>query len=652
MKWLLPLSALSIGLLLGWFLAGSPSADSTAHGAKGSGGLSVVEVTHPQGDSYVEKGAAASVSVRAGSLKSLSDTDAWLKELEGKDQLDQMEALLARMKSADTGDFAMLMDGVQKYPRSLRWMAQTMLATKWAESDPQGMLVYIDKQPMDQQWGLRNSFYGAWAKENPQVAYQSALKLSNQRAQQSAMQAVIQTVAVEDPRAAVEMAKNMQELGHRADWLMRNIYQTWANEDLETARSAALAMPDGPQKVQALSGALNNWMQDDPMAALGWLESLPIDGTVYNSKKEVFRRLLNQDFDTAKAFIEAKSDPMERREVLESISFSNLSWKKDFEQIEAMYHWVGEVATGQVYDNKVGDVMRALVQVDRERAEAFVMNLPAGSARMNAIGSFAQQMAEQDPAAAIEFASSLAYEDEKRRALSNMGWQISRYGVDAVKTIVAQTSDSDVQRELASRVVADWSKYDQPGALEWAESLGDDQARSSALQSVYKNWMQADPVAALSYLETSVEEGKQANYLRSGFQEWAQQDPQAAVEMLDRIPATLNEQQNADIYSSVTRTFVRHDPMAASEWISTLERGMNRDKSVETLTRTISKTDPEAGFLWASTIDNEDLRKNSLSQSVRYWVKNDIDAAYEAVTDSKIEASEKESLFQMIESAR
>jgi hypothetical protein len=650
MKWLLPLVALCFGLLLGWFFAGTSDTESSRSiGAKESviGGRNQTIASDGKDAEPVELTKAES-----SALDAVGMSQEWLAGLEGKDQLDQLSALLERIQRAQPGDLNTLMDAMQKYSGSMSWMAQSILATKWATTDPQGMIAYIESQPTDRQWGLRNAFYGAWAKENPNAAYASALNLGDRRSQQSALQSVIQAIAAKDPQKAIQMAGEMGDLGHRADWLMRNIYSSWAREDLAAARESALALPEGPGKVQALSGAMQNWMHESPFEALDWLDSLPVDGTVYNSKKELFRNLLNRDFETAKSYVEGKVDSVERREILENISFSNLGWQKSFEEIEGMYQWIGEVATGQVYDQKVGEIIRSLVNVDQARAEAFVFNLPAGNARMNAISNLASSIAERDPVAGIAFAMGLAYEDEKERALSHMSWQISRNGVDAVKSLIASAEDPTVQRQMASRIVSDWSKYDQVGALEWAESLSDDNARGQAVQAVYRNWLQADPAAAMAYLSSSVDEGKQSNYLRSGFQEWARQDPAAAVAWLDQIPETIDEKGAVDLYRTVTQTYVQHDPMAASEWITTLDEGPTRDRSVETLVQSISKTDPEAGFIWAATVGYADMRKNTLTRSVREWVKDDPDAAFRAVRDAKITAEEKVPLFEMIEKAK
>lgn len=644
---MLPLVTLIVGIVGGWFVAvSSLSRDEVSASAEPSSSNVIAELGG-DADSEVElTEAEATVAATYGV------DEAWLSSMEGMSQMDQLGELLTRLRKAKPEDFVTLMDAVSQYSGSMGWMAQGLLATKWAETDPQGMLAYIETRPADQQWRLRSSFYSAWAKSDPTAAYAAAKELGDYRAQQYSMQSVIQAVADKNPQRAIAMAEEMDSLGHRADWLMRNIYQNWANKDLAAARASALTLEDGPKKVQALSGALQNWMHEEPYAALDWLDSLPMDGTIYNSRKEVFRNLLNNDFEIAKEYIEGKIDPVERREILSHISFGNLAWQKDFEAIQGMYDWIGEVATGQTYDNKVGDLIRSLAQSNPERAREFVLNLPAGNARMNAIGNLAQQVAERDAAAGIDFAMSLAYEDEKQRALSHMSWQIARYGVERAVSIVAESSDPMVQRQLASRLASEWSQYDQPGALAWAEGLSDERARGQALQTVYQNWMQADPEGAFAYLTNSVEEGKQSDYLRSGFQDWSRQDPLAAIEWLDRMPVTMSASQNANIYRTVASNYVQHDPMAASEWIATLEDGPNRDQSVETLVQNVSKTDPEAGFYWAETVSDENMRRNTLRQSVQSWVKSDPDAAFQAVKDSNIEADEKEALYQLVSDAK
>jgi len=653
MKFFIPILALLFGLIGGWFIArpAASNREGTSQATRASGNVESFAVASSKSETNVPEAEDLTVAEQTVA-DATGDTPEWLTALVEMEPLEQLSVLLDRMRDSSSEDFGTLMTAIQKYQGSLRWTAQLILATKWVATDSLGMLAYLESQPDDQQRSLRNLFYSVWAKEDPTAAYASVLQLANPRTQLSAMQSVIRIVANTNPQGAIEMATEMSAMGHRADWLMGNIYESWANTEPEAARESALNLPDGPEKVKALSGALQNWIQEDSIAALGWLDSLPMNGTIYNSRKEVYRNLLNRDFDAAKEFIASKTDPMERQEVIENISLGNLGWQKDFDEILEVYDWVGEVAKGQSYDAKVGDVIRSLVQADPARAEAFVLNLPAGNARMNALKNYARQLAERDPVAAINFAQSMGDVDEKDRVLQGMSWRLTRDGSDGIRSLVASSEDPEIQRKLASGIVSDWSKYDQEGALLWADSLSDENARERALQSVYKNWMQADPNAALAYLETSVVEHKQQNFLRDGFHEWSRQDPAEAVTWLDQLPEGVDENEGANLYGSVARNYVQHDPMAASEWISTLDKGPKRDSSVETLVRSISKTDPEAGFIWASTVSDEKKRKNTLNESLREWIKVDLNAAYDAVTEADLEAAEKKPLLDIIENAK
>ncbi|WP_269524620.1 hypothetical protein [Coraliomargarita parva] len=652
MKWLPPIFALLAGLLGGYFLSGTRVPESqastaasltstqsgvtsetvTAMGAEGEPGEKL-ELTKAETKAVAEYGV----------------TEEWLKSLESMNQLDQLSALLPRLKAARPEDFATLMEALDKYAGSMKWMTRNILISRWAASDPAGMMAYIESQPVNEQYRLRNSFFSAWAREEPEAAFAKAKRLQDRREKQSAIQGIVNAISGEQPYRAIEMLKELEGTGYQTEWTYRNIFRNWAQREPEAARQAALGLDDGPAKVRALSGAMDEWMHRDPMAALSWLDSLPMDGTVYNSRREVFQNLLNQDFDTAKEYIERETDPLARRNVLSNLHFGNFAWRMDFDEMKSVFDWVGTVATGSLYDQKVGDFVRSLSDKDPQKAIEFALQLPPGNGRMNAIGNLGSHLAQRNPEAALQFVAGLDFEDEKRRALQSMGWQIARYGVEAASRFVAASEDPMVREQLVGNISREWSKYNREAALDWAESLEDEGDRSLALRPVFDNWIQSDPQAAMAYLKTSVPEGKHLEYLQNAFGQWTREDPEAAIEWLDRLPETVEGGGVENIYSQVANYYVQHDPMAASEWISTMDEGPVRDRSVETLVRNISRSDPEAGFIWAATITDVDKRKRSLDQSIREWVKTDPDAAYDAVEEARIPAEEKATLFGMIE---
>ena len=464
---------------------------------------------------------------------------------------------------------------------------------------------------------------------------------------------MVQAVAMEDPQHALTIAQAQMDRGvmRYAPYLFATIFSQWASRDAAAARQAALALPDSPIKVKALSGALEQWVATDPMAALGWLDALPVDSSVYHSRKAVFRQVLNQDFDSAKAFIDAESDPVARREILSQLYVNNFAWNRSDAEIESILEWVGTVATGSLHDQKVSEVLGAMAESDAGRAVDFMLQMPPGNARMNALGTIARIMAGRDPVAALAFAQGLAYEDERRRVLKSIANRLPRHGAATGSALIAGSEDPLVQQQLAGRMVGEWVKYDRAAALAFVENLSDAQARHTAVGSILNHWIQSEPAEAMDYMVTALPQDRLSSNLSAAFSQWARQDPAQAVAWLDQLPADVESQQ-ANIYNRVAQAYVQHDPMAASEWMATLEEGPERDATVKTLVSHISKTDPEAGFIWAATVSDGNDRRNSLNQVVRGWVRTDPAAATAAVTDATIDASEKERLFQIIEQSQ
>jgi hypothetical protein len=641
MKWVFAVVALLLGFAGGFLLA-----------PKGDAGFVVSPSSAAISDSVVERGEVASVS-KSGNVDELVElpiSEDWLTSINELDAFDQIGVLYARLKDVNPSDFPDLMEELGRFSgTAVNWQVRSMIATRWAQLDPHGMLAYAQREKGTFSWGLYSSLFSAWSKQDPQSAYEAAMNLETSRAQQSAVQAVINTMAETQPQRAIEMAEEYfgNEIGSRGRWMYQSIYRNWAQLDGPAARQSALSLKDGAAKTSALAGAMQEWVANDPVEALAWLDSLPMDSAVYGSRKEVFRRFLNQDFEVAKDYIESVEDPLDRRKILENLQFHDLAWRKSYEEIEEVFDWIGTVATGQAYDNRVSSIISAMAQNDPERAVDFVLNMRPGNARMNGLSAIGSKLVEVDPALAFEFVNSLTYEDEKRRALGSMGWRLSQQGVESASALVASNEDPIVQRQLASRISGEWSNYDQASALAWSESLTDDQARKSALRSVLNNWIESDPEATFAYIENSMEGADQGSVLRDAFSTWARNDPEAAVAWLDRLPESA-EDRKADIYRGVASSFISHDPLAASEWIATIDEGPERDQSVETLVNNIARSDPEAGFIWAATVGDSEKRKNTLRRSVMEWRKTDPDAAYQAILDADLEASEKEPLLQML----
>lgn len=654
MKWLLAVVALLLGLAGGVILAPDRPGSEATQSKAGSTDSSYWAGTDDESGQSTGSASEPGKTVNEANSQGKPITVEWLETIKDMEAFDQIGALHARLRQINPADFPKLMNELgQQEGSAVNWQVRNMIATRWAQLDPQGMLAYSKEAKGPMSWSLYNTVFAAWTKQDPQAAYTAAMQLDTQRSQQAAVQAVINTVAEDNPQRAIEMAREFfgNDIGGRGRWMFQSIYRNWARSDGDAARASALALEEGVAKSSALAGAMSEWMADNPLEALDWLDSLPMDSAVYGSRKEVFRNFLNRDFEVAKEYIEAVDDPLGRREILESLQFHNIGWQKSYEEIEEIFDWIGTVATGQVYDSRVSSIISAMADNDPDRAVDFVLNMRPGNARMNALNSIGSKLAEIDPKLAFDFIDSLEYEDEKQRALGSMGWRLSRQGVESASALVSAHPDPIVQRQLADNIAREWANFDIESARAWSESLTDEQARKSALRNVISHWIEADPAATLAYVENTLETNDQTSVLRDAYSNWSRNDPEAAVEWLDRLPESL-EDRTGDIYRSVASNYIRHDPMAASEWIATLDDSPERDESVATLVNNISKTDPEAGFIWAATVGDADKRKNTLRRSVQEWVKTDPDVAYEAIVDAQIEAAEKEPLLKMVEKAQ
>ncbi|MEM1223616.1 MAG: hypothetical protein AAGH40_12740 [Verrucomicrobiota bacterium] len=650
MKWIPLVSALCIGALIGFFASGGKKRPESEAFAIGSESKTTAE------SKTKTKSSPANIGIdSAGSRQNEPESikvENFIQSLDEKTTFEAFGEVHALLENATATDFVALMGTFKAQGSAANWTVLNLIAMRWAEMDPQSMFAYVSNENDLDSYGTRNALFSAWARSDSRSAIAAASQLESRNLRQSALQAVLGVIVGDNPEQALSILESEADLTSQGVWIYEDVFSQWAARDPDEARRVALSLPDGQAKVRALSGALEEWISRDAAGALEWLDALPRDSTSYYARREIFRDIVRQNFDAAREYVDNQENPLEKRKILENIYVGNFAHNKNVDKIIEVFDWMSSVTTGQLYDRKVRDTIRAIAEIDPERAKEFVSQMPIGNGRKNALGSIGSALAQNDPAEALAFASSLEFEEEKRQVLSNMSWRLARGDVLGVSQMILASNDPMVERQLGGSLVDEWSIYDREAAMDFANSLSSEEAKSNAMQRIVKNWIQSDPGEVMLYLETEVtDQNKQRNYLKNAFYDWSRQDPAEAVRWLDALPESA-EGTRADLYRDVARAYLNHDTYAASEWIGSLEEGEPRDRSVQALVDNIYRKDPESAFIWAETVGGKKMRKNTLERSVREWVKIDPDAAYEAVKDSKIEAAEKEPLFKMIEKQR
>ena len=290
----------------------------------------------------------------------------------------------------------------------MTWQMRSMIASRWAESDPEGLKTFIATQPQNIRWGLNGALYSAWAKEDLNAAISNAQQLPiNERRNAIRINSNIDSGRLTLGRpTTIGRLQRDRSLG--AVGLDQALFAKWAENDPATALNTAQSLESSAARTAAITGAMQDLIQSDPQAAIEWIDSQEPTGTFAKIRQQLLNTILESDPDAVINYISAQEDPLKRNNMLRNIHFGNLVWQKDYEELEGLIEWVGEMTTGQTYSNKVGILLGAMAQSDSERAKAYALEMKPGQARMEAIGHVAQSLAQAEgPEAAIEFALGL-----------------------------------------------------------------------------------------------------------------------------------------------------------------------------------------------------------------------------------------------------
>lgn len=578
-------------------------------------------------------------------------SEEWLVSLEDLSPIQQSSAFSQALASIPIERYQEFHEMFLESEASLNWQFLNLMQKQWTDLDPRGLLAYAETLPMNNDRGLRSQALRAWAKKDFEAAWDYFAAMPKGQYRNNLSHQILRSGATKQPERVLQLMNAEPALGRRDTWIYNNVFQSIAKESPDRARQLAAGMPVGSGKVAALQGVLAHLYSDDPIAAKAWLDTLPEDSSVFRAKRDLNRNHHQLDFQKARELLQAEMEPSKRREMLQQLNYHGLTQNKSFDEIVEVYDWLDANSTGRVVRDRIGQFVNAMVEVDRDRAVAFVLEMPPGDARLNSLAAISSQIAQSDPMAAYEFSNSLEYADERERALSNMSYQITRDGPEAAVAMLAQIGEPFLEKRLAGQIVQEWAGYDLAAATDWMYSLEDKGAFENAQRQLVQTWAKDDVTSAFEYIDSQVEPDKQARFYRNIIDNVSYQNPELAVAWLEKLPE-IEEDELTNIYSSIANGYTNLNSMEASKWVATLDAGAPRDNAVQSLANNIARSDPDSSLIWAASVDDKDIRKNTMRNTVREWIKRDLDTAFEAVKDASIEAEEKEPLFKLIDKAR
>ena len=237
--------------------------------------------------------------------------------------------------------------------------------------------------------------------------------------------------------------------------------------------------------------------------------------------------------------------------------------------------------------------------------------------RENVSDSLITQWAEKDYEAAERWINEKANSARKSAMLDSLlaGKIAGLEGSEAVEFLLARSDQASVRQHLA-KAFQTWASGDPESAI----------TRFAAMPEGHPIWKEIEGLgskAMMSLLhfggrdkiltwQHKLPEGQpRTEFLLGAANIASSNDIPTAEKIIAEIPESRERERAVGMF---TELWMRKDPVALSEWLSTLETSPSRDNAVYQFARLLAKSDPERARDWAETISDQDrkqrLRRN------------------------------------------
>jgi hypothetical protein len=339
--------------------------------------------------------------------------------------------------------------------------------------------------------------YAAWADSDPANALADARQSLTGTERQTALKAIIDKVAQDDPAQALDLVKGMGP-SLVPDYLP-SIFSHWADKDTPAATQALLQLPGEKQRTQAIQGIADQLVQNDPQSALTWMDQLPPGKMRDAAQGAVADQWAQIDPHAAIKWAEGLPTPA-KDTVVDEIAEQ---WTPN--DAAGLIQYASTLPDGPEKDRLQGGLGIAQWAFDdAQSAWAWAQGLPADK-KNDALATISSSWAEYDPAAATANALALPQGPTRDTALAAVANDWDYANTDPAQTTawMAQLPTGLAHDAAAGKFSEEVVKTDPQRAVEMASSISDAQARQSQLTDLYQKWMQTDPASAKTSVANS-----------------------------------------------------------------------------------------------------------------------------------------------------
>lgn len=388
--------------------------------------------------------------------------------------------------------------------RRLRSSALDMVLRKWQSSDPEAAVSWILSRPQGTERGqllvsslvqlsytdperafdlfsrvragganiaegeyLVGPMFMRWAEQDPALASQKALALSDDKERMQALRAVATTWGEQEPEAALAWVDSLPA-GTARDAAWAAVVLSGAERDPEASMKRLARRPDHPDAPMLASSLASTWADQDPEAALAWARRLPVGAVRDQALQSIGSRVAGEDPRQAFRLAQEVTDQETREMLLRS----------------SVREWALQ---------------------DPQEAARSIFALAPSEARTQILADMVGGWTGSDPGAAAEFVERLPPGDEKDQAaiqlLVGLGYQDPKKAAEYLGRFPGKVTD-----EVVGAVVGGWAERSVEEVTAWVMSLPGGATQDKAREALSDITFARDPESAIDQVRAIQDE--------------------------------------------------------------------------------------------------------------------------------------------------
>ena len=506
-------------------------------------------------------------------------------------------------------------------------MSWNLVMAAYSEKDPQGAWNFALAMPAGQsRQSALMAIISTVAGQDPTRALSMADSIEDQQLKRQMRSMAIMNIAQKDPRRALELATTSGS-EDMEDHSISMIFHQWARKDPEGAK-VAFSQLTGRNADQARMSLISSLAQSDPKAAWQFANSLPASSMgQMDPRQQVIQTWAQSD---PQAALKAALEIQETGSRASAISAAVSSWARSDFQGALQY------AINVPDSTMRSDVLRAMSMNPagnrQELLDAVFEHMPTGDNFQQSVSQIMSSWAREDPAAAAAAAAQLPPGRIFSQSVSLIASQWSQTGRKEEVFAWAKTlPEGEARTGALGSLFSQWSTQDPQAAIAALGSLapGD---RNQAIRSISSGWSNKNPEAVLQWSASLPNAEERRDVIRDAVSQWANSAPEAAASYV----RGLGEEDRGPAMRAVVDRWASKDAEAAAEWLAVQPAGSSKDSAITALARKISSEDPETAISWAATISDPKNRDRQIENLARDWMRQDAATAKAWISSSNL----------------